>query len=398
MADAPGGAGGPDRPPIRSIALVTSSAPSLANFRLPLVVALAGAGLRVWALAPDFDAETRRLLVEAGAEPVEIRLDRTGMHPLRDLADARRLTATLRRLRPDAVFSYFIKPIIYGSVAARRAGVPHRFALMAGMGYVFTHGEKPSLRRRLLRAMVTRLYRRAFRACERVFFHNRDDLDEMVAMKLLPREKAVVLAGTGVDLDRFCPPPPVEQPLRFLLAARLLREKGIEDYVAAARMLKARRPELEFHLAGGPDPSPGGLTEEWVEARVREGVILWHGHVDDIRPQIAASSVYVLPSHREGKPRSTQEAMAMARPIVTTDAPGCRDTVEEGVNGFMVPVGDSAALAKAMERFAEEPGLVATMGAESRRMAEELFDISKINGTILQEIGVRPAPAEAPSC
>ena len=246
MAETPGGAAAADRTPIRSIALITSNAPSLANFRLPLIEALIGAGLKVWALAPDFDAETRRLLEGAGAEPVEIRLDRTGMHPVRDMADAARLARTLRRLRPDAVFSYFIKPIIYGSLAARLAGVPRRFALMAGMGYVFTLSERPSRKRRLLRAMVMRLYRRAFRGCERVFFHNGDDLDEMVAMNLLPRDKTMLLAGSGVDLDRFQPAPPVEHPLRFLLVARLLREKGITEYVAAGRALKARRPALRI--------------------------------------------------------------------------------------------------------------------------------------------------------
>jgi glycosyltransferase involved in cell wall biosynthesis len=394
MAELPVGVAAPDRAPIRSIVLVTSSAPSLANFRLPLIEALVGAELKVWALAPDFDAETWARIEGAGAEPVQISLDRTGMHPVRDMMDAARLTRTLRRLKPDAVFSYFIKPIIYGSVAARKAGVPRRFALMAGMGYVFTLGPRPSRRRRLLRAMVIRLYRRAFRACERVFFHNRDDLDEMVALGLLPREKAVLLTGTGVDLDHFRPAPPVEQPLRFLLVARLLREKGIEEYVAAGRALKARRPGLEFHLAGGVDPSPGGLTQDWVETCVRDGVIAWHGHVNDIRPHIAGSSVYVLPSYREGKPRSTQEAMAMARPVITTDAPGCRDTVEEGVNGFLVPARDSLALAAAMERFAAHPHLIRTMGAASRRLAEERFDVRKINRTILDTLGVE-APGTA---
>jgi glycosyltransferase involved in cell wall biosynthesis len=397
MADAPRAPGGADRSRIRSIALVTSSALSLTNFRLPLIAALSGAGLRVWALAPEFDAETRRLLTGAGAIPVEISLERTGMRPLRDLADAARLTRVLRRLRPDAVFSYFIKPIIYGSVAAKRAGVPRRFALMAGMGYVFTLGERPSRRRRLLRAIVERLYRRAFGACERVYFHNGDDLDEMVAMTLLPREKGVLLSGTGVDLEHFSPAPPVERPFRFLLAARLLREKGITEYVEAARTLRQHWPDVEFHLAGGLDPSPGGIDRAWLESCVRDGVIRWHGHVDDIRPHIAACSVYVLPSYREGKPRSTQEAMAMARPIVTTDAPGCRDTVREGVNGFMVPPRDSAALAAAMARFLEHPELIAPMGSESRRMAEEQFDVRRINATILASMGI-DVEAEAGPC
>lgn len=389
----PGGSPAPDSASIRSIALITSNAGSLANFRAPLIEALVRAGVKVWALAPDFDAETRRRVEAAGATAVPIRLDRTGMRPLRDVADAVRLTATLKRLRPDAVFSYFIKPVIYGSLAARRARVPHRFALMAGMGYVFTPSETGlSRRRRLLRSLVSVLYRRGFAACERVFFHNADDRAEMVGAGLLPMDKAVLLSGTGIDLDRFQPAAPVLQPLRFLLIARLLREKGIEEFVEAARRLRPHHPEMEFHLVGGLDPNPGGLPRERVQAWADEGLIHWHGHLHDVRPQLARSSVYVLPSYREGKPRSTQEAMAMARPVVTTDAPGCRDTVDEGVNGFKVPVRDAAALAEAMARFARDSSLIAAMGAQSRRLAEERFDVRKTNEIILATMGLGPPP------
>lgn len=374
---------------IRSIAIITSSAASFVNFRVPLAKALVRAGLTVHGLAPDFSDEQRMILRDAGVRALDIPMDRAGMRPLRDFVDFLRLRAVLKRLKPDAVLGYFIKPIIYGTLAARAAGVKHRFALVAGLGYVFTPGTgKPGMGRRALRSSVSRLYKVALAGCARVFFHNGDDLDQMAREGLVDPAKALVVGGTGVDLSRFEVVPPPVQPIRFLMIARLLREKGVREYAEAASILRTRHPETEFHLAGDLDVNPGSLAREEVEAWVREGRIIWHGHVDDVRPVIAAASVFVLPSYREGKPRSTQEAMAMGRAVVTTDAPGCRDTVEEGVNGFKVPVGDPAALGGAMERFISDPGLAASMGKESRRLAEEWFDVHKINALILRTIGV----------
>lgn len=384
--------------PIRSIALITSSAQSLSNFRGPLIGALVAAGVKVWALAPDFDAVGRGRMASLGAEPVDISLDRAGMRPARDLIDLVRLRRTLRRLRPDASFCYFIKPVIYGSLAARLAGVPRRFALMAGMGYVFTlaTGEGAAgPRRGLLRGLVSRLYRAGLGACERVFFNNGDDLAQLAASGLIDPTKGIVLGGTGVDLALYPAAPPVAGPPRFLMIARLLREKGVAEYAAAARIVRRACPGAQFHLAGDIDANPGALSRDEVLAWQAEGLLHWHGHVADVRPLIAASSVYVLPSYREGKPRSTQEAMAMARPVVTTDAVGCRDTVVEGVNGYLVPVRDAEALAAAMLRFVEDPRRIAAMGAASRHMAEQWFDVRRINARILAAMGIDPGPPKA---
>lgn len=374
-----------------SIAIVTSIAYSLPNFRGALIAALIERGLRVYALAPDYDDKTRAAVLKLGAEPVDFPLERTGMRPLRDLRDMFRLAALFRRLRPDVVFCYFIKPVIYGSLAARRARVPRRYAMIAGLGYVYTAGVgKMGWRRRLLRGMVSRLYRFALARCSKVFFQNQDDLGQFAAAGLIEPDKAILLKGSGVDLAHFAPAQPVPSPVVFLLMARLLREKGIGEYVEAARLVRASPAgaAARFVLLGGRDPNPGGFTQAEVDAWTAEGVIEWHDHVDDVRPWIAASSVYVLPSYREGKPRSTQEAMAMARPVITTDVPGCRDTVEEGVNGFLVPPRDAAALAAAMQRFIADPALVVTMGRESRRLAAAHFDVHVINGTILRAMDV----------
>lgn len=374
---------------IRSIAVIANGAFSIANFRGPLIRAMIGRGVRVYALAPDYDPTTREAVLRLGAEPVDISLERTGMRPLRDLLDAARLVHVLRRLKPDATFAYFIKPVIYGSLAARLAGVRCRYALVAGVGYVFiSEGRRETLKHSALRWLVLRLYRLGFAACRTVFFQNEEDISHFVGAGALPHEKAVRLNGTGVDLSYFAPAPSVVRPIRFLLIARLLREKGICEFVEAARIVRGHCGDCEFILLGGFDPSPGGFASEQIEEWKKEGIVQFMGHIDDVRPWIARSSIYVLPSYREGAPRSTQEAMAMARPVITTDAVGCRETVIEGVNGFMVPIRDAAALASAMMNFVNNPSLIGKMGAESRRLAERKFDIDHINETMLAVIGI----------
>lgn len=375
--------------PVRSVAIITSIAFSMANFRGPLIRRLIDKGITVYALAPDYDAQTRAAVRALGAEPVDISLERTGLRPARDAADLVRLAAVLRRLRPDLVFGYFIKPVIYGTLAARLAGIPRRYALVAGLGYVFTpDGSRDNAKRRMLRSLASALYRAAFRLCDRVFLQNGDDLEVLCGRGVLPREKAVLISGSGVDLARFQPGRPTVSPVTFVLVARLLREKGIVEYAEAARRIRASGSDARFLLLGDTDSNPGGLRREEVERWVAEGALEWLGQVPDVRTWLAQSSVFVLPSYREGKPRSTQEAMAMALPVITTDAPGCRDTVEEGVNGFKVPVRDVPALEAAMRRFIDDPALIARMGSASRSLAERLFDVHRINDAMLDAMGL----------
>lgn len=377
------------------LALISSQAFSIGNFRGPLVRDLAQAGVEVFALAPDYDDRQRDIVRALGAQPVDISLDRTGMNPLRDGLDMLRLAAVLRRLRVDTSFAYFIKPVIYGTLAAWLAGVPRRFALIPGLGYVFTHsGEYLPWRRRLLQAGVSRLYRTALARADRVVFQNPDDVEAFVTASWVAADRAICIRGTGVNLTEWSPTPPVLEPVTFVLAARLLREKGIAEFAEAARRVKARHPEARVVLLGDLDPNPGGFSRADVEAWVAQGVLEWPGHVD-VQPWLARASVYVLPSYREGVPRSTQEAMAMGRPVITTDAPGCRETVIDGGNGFLVPVRDVDALAERMLRFIENPALIETMGRRSRQLAEERFDVRRINARLLEVLGVAPAPASA---
>lgn len=372
------------RPQIRSLAVIANGAFSIVNFRGPLIKAIVASGVRVYALAPDYDDDLRRAVMALGAMPVDYRLERTGMRPLRDLADAVGLWRLLRKLKPDATFGYFIKPVIYGSLSAWAAGVPRRYALVAGLGYVFIDdGRRITWGRRLFQWLVMQLYRLGFAACDRVFFQNEDDIDHFAEWGAISRKKALRLAGTGVDLTYFLPAPPVIRPIRFLLVARLLREKGLLEFVAAARELKTKYPAAEFVVAGGLDPNPGGITAPDVERWRSEGVVDFLGHIDDVRAEIVACSVFVLPSYREGMPRCNQEAMAIARPVVTTDVAGCRETVIDGETGFIVPLRDFRALARAMERFILDPDLIGKMGAAGRVLAERRFDVRAINAVML---------------
>ncbi|MDA3902775.1 MAG: glycosyltransferase family 4 protein [Desulfuromusa sp.] len=373
---------------LKTITIISIQAFSLVNFRGPLIQALVAAGARVYALAPDYDDETRQQVMALGAKPVDYNFARTGMNPLMDGFYTFKLALVLRRLRSEVTFGYFIKPVIFGTLAAWLARVPHRVAMIEGLGYVFTdNGKVWSRKRQLLRASVSWLYRLALSRAHRVIFLNKDDIAEFVNSGLVDATRATCLGGIGIDLNEWQATPPCTQPITFLLAARLLREKGIVQYAEAARLVKAKYPAVRFVLLGGLDPNPGGLQREEVEAWVVEGLLEWPGHVP-VQPWLSKTSVYVLPSYREGVPRSTQEAMSMGRAVITTDAPGCRETVDDCINGFLVPVRDANSLAVAMRRFIENPALIESMGQASRRLAEERFDVHKINVRLFEVLGV----------
>jgi glycosyltransferase involved in cell wall biosynthesis len=373
---------------MRTLVIISHQAFSLVNFRGPLIADLVSENIRVYALAPDYDDELRKQMLVLGALPIDFCLARAGMNPWRDFVDMFKLVVLLRSLHPDVTLGYTIKPVIYGTLAAWLARVPRRVAMIEGLGYVFTcSGATMSWKRKLLLGTVSLLYRVALSRAHRVVFLNRDDNAEFVNGGLVDLSKVVHLGGIGVDLDEWLPAPAVTTPVTFLLVARLLREKGIVEYAEAARLVKALHPGTRFLLLGGLDPNPGGLSQAEVQSWVNEGLLEWPGHVE-VKPWLVLTSVFVLPSYREGLPRSTQEAMSMGRPVITTDVPGCRETVIDGVNGYLVPVREAAALAEAMTRFVVNPTLIESMGCESRRMAEDQFDVHKINARMLKILDV----------
>lgn len=362
-----------------------SLALSLINFRGPLIAELVARGHRVFALAPDIDEGVAGQLRALGAEPVSIRLGRTSLNPFGAMATLRDLTRALRAIGPDIVFAYTIKPIILGAAAARAARVPRFVCLVTGLGYAFTGGREP---KRLLSRMIgKRMYKRAFRQSVLAVFQNPDDLGEFRRLGLLPPSlRTLLVAGSGVDVDHFAPAP-LPAGASFLMIARLLKDKGMREFAKAAERLKAERPDVRIGLVGFLDTSPDGIGQAELDRLVAAGID-YRGLQLDVRPAIAEHSVYVLPSYREGTPRSVLEAMAMGRPVITTDAPGCRETVVDGVNGLLVPVKDWEALYRAMRRFVDDPAPIAPMGAQSRRLAEEKFDVRKVNAALLDAAGL----------
>jgi glycosyltransferase involved in cell wall biosynthesis len=314
-------------------------------------------------------------------------MQRTGTNPLSDLVSMVWLVRLLRRRRPGIVLNYGIKPVIYGGMAARLARVPRIFGMITGLGHAYT---TQSVKTRLMRGLVTRLYRIGVSLSERVFFQNPDDEAEFLQRRILKDPtKAVRINGSGVNLDTFPEKPLPEGTPVFLFIGRLLTEKGIAEFVEAATWLKKRHSEARFVAVGPFDPNlPHSVASSDLETWRGLGTVEFIGGVKDVRPWLAQCTVFVLPSYREGTPRSVLEAMSVGRPIVTSDAPGCRETVVDGQNGFLVPPRQAAPLAEAMERFLEDPGLVAKMAAESRRIAEEKYDVRKVNRVILETMGL----------
>ena len=353
------------------------------NFRGDLVRDLAARGYEVIVTGPDRTDVNR--ITRLGARFVEIPMNKTGTSVFGDLNYCARLYALMKRERPDVTLGYTVKPVIYGAVAAHFAGVGNINGLVTGGGYTFT---ATTVKARVLGRIVRLLYRVGFRYTHHVMFQNRDDMEEFCARKLVRREQCDVVNGSGVNMKRFSPvslPPSVT----FLMISRLLKSKGVLEYLEAARMVKANHPSARFLLLGKYETQmQDAVSMDVVERCLRDGVMERFEETEDVRPYYEMCSVYVLPSYREGTPRTVLEAMAMGRPILTTDANGCRETVQDGVNGFLVPVGDAGALADKMEIFLKSPERIREMGRRSIERCREKFEVSGVNQKMMEIMGV----------
>jgi glycosyltransferase involved in cell wall biosynthesis len=372
------------------IIVLGSHAPSLVSFRGSLIEAMVALGHTVVGCAPGSHPKVALALGERGASYQPVALRRTGLNPLLDAWSVLALTRLLRRLRPDLLLAYTSKPVIYGAIAARAARVPAVFALISGLGYAFV--EDRGLGRHMTRRLVSALYRASLRHADGVFFQNPDDLEDFRRLAIIrDGQRTIRVNGSGVDTEHYRFQPPSLEPPTFLLIARLLRDKGIYEFVDAARELRARHPQARFRLLGPTDPNPAAISIGDLERWRAEGVIEYLGEVEDVRPHLAAATAFVLPSaYREGLPRTLLEALSTGRAIITTDTPGCRETVLPGANGFLVPARDAGALARAMERFVVQPDLAVAFGRRSRAFAEERFDVRKVNAVMLEAMGLKP--------
>ena len=356
--------------PIRAdplkILLTVNASWNVLNFRLPVVEALRARGDALELLAPGDDSLPE--LARRGVAHRPLRMDSKGLNPLRDAALALQLQRRFQAASPDVILSWTIKNNIYGALAARRAGIPF-IPNVSGLGTAFLSGG-------VLQRLAEGLYRTAFRGLATVFFQNAEDRALFIARGLVSPGQARLLPGSGIDLARFAPAPLPEGPPVFLMIARLLRDKGVVEYVEAARQLRARHPELRFQLLGAEGSSNRSAIDAQTLAQwQREGVVEYLGATQDVRPHIAAAHCIVLPSYREGAPRTLIEGAAMGRPAIATDVPGCRSVVEDGVNGFLCRPRDAESLAAACARLgALAPGERAALGAAGRRKMEAEYD------------------------
>lgn len=365
---------------------------SLITFRGALLERLSALGLDVHVGTPDvpYDSIVRLRLESMGIIVHEIALNRAKTNPLADIGTIFSLIKLMLKIKPDYVLGYTIKPVIYGMMAAFITRVPHRFALITGLGYAFI--EDPQQKKIWLKALVRKLYKMGLKCAQTVFFQNADDQTLFKDLNIISKTKSsVVVNGSGIDVDAFVyTAPKISDSIVFLLIARLLKDKGVCEYAEAAGIIKRKYPQAVFQLAGWIDEeNPTAIQQAQLDEWINSGTIEFLGRLADVRPAVEQCTVYVLPSYREGTPRTVLEAMAIGRAVITTDAPGCRETVIDGVNGYLVALKSVDELVIAMEQCILNPEKLIQMGLASRSIAEAKYDVRSVNKVMIKAMGIK---------
>lgn len=364
------------------ILIVSAKNKTVFNFRGDLIKDMITHGNEVYVTGPnkDFIDDVMALGVKKFIEVPSVK-DNTSVK--NDLNYLKLLKVAVKEVQPDIVFSYNIKPVIYGSMAAKSRKIPHIYAMVTGLGRVYASG---GLKTKVIRMITKLLYTNAFKACDKVIFQNGDDVDELVNNGYLSREKTVIVNGSGVNMERFRKTEMPEKPV-FLMVSRIIKEKGVLEYCEAARELKKSHPEARCILLGGFDVSIGALMPEDIQNYIDDGSIELPGEVKDPVSFYEGASVFVLPSYyREGLPRTILEALACGRPVITTDWTGCREAVDDGVNGYLVPIKDSKALAEKMVLLCDR-GAAKIMGDAAYQICRRKYEVGIINKQMRDIIG-----------
>lgn len=371
----------------KKIVIIGTVASSILSFRANLIQALLKKQYNVYAFVSEYTQDELDGIAALGAIPITYELNRGGMNPLADAKATYALSKKIKEIVPDLVLSYFSKPVIFGTLAAKIAKVPQAVGMLEGLGYAFT--EQPeglSKKAKLIKSIQVFLYKIALPKLDNIIFLNPDDLKDLLEIYHIKVKQVNILGGIGLDLDEYTYQP-IETtglPISFLFIGRMLKEKGIHDFIAAAKIVKQSYPDVQFTVLGTIDSSnPGALQQSELDRLVFSNIINYPGQVDNVQKWIAASHIFVLPSYREGVPRSTQEAMAIGRAVITTDVPGCRETVIDGINGFLVEKWNPQALAEKMIYFIENPEQIKIMGDASYKIAQEKFDADKVNKRLI---------------
>lgn len=361
------------------------------GFRISLIKELISKGHEVYAFAHDYSNDEKQYLKSIGVEPIDYKLLRTSLNIFSDLKMMFQLRNQLKSIQPDIVLSYFVKPVIFGTLAARLAKVPNSITLLEGLGHVHTpHKNGYGLKKRALQIFLGLLFTLSFKFASKLIFLNEDDPKSLSNSTRFSSAKVEILGGIGLELSDYpYSKPDLSKPIRFIFVGRLLAEKGINELLKATKLVKEKYDNVELVILGGLDKAnPASLTQNDIDSFSKQELVIYPGQVTNVSQWLKDSHIFVLPSYREGLPRSTQEAMAIGRPILTTDVPGCRETVIDGKNGFLVPAFSVEKLAEKMIWFIENPEQISPMGRASRNIAEEKFSAHEVNAKMLEIMGL----------
>lgn len=354
----------------------------LLNFRADLIQDFKKKGHEVTASSSPLDPNSIFHVDQLSIEYEPIYLKRHGLSLFGDIRTFINLLNLLQRQKPDLVLAHGIKLVIWGGISSRIKKIPF-FALITGLGFAF---QGKSLKRKLLTKFVSFLYRIALKNSKAVIFQNIDNRNLFIEKGIVPKFKTHIVNGSGVDINKFSLTKQPNTNVSFLLVARLLGEKGLREYASAAKIVKNQFPNVEFDIVGAEDASLDAIPIDEVKSWSK--FVNYMGPTSDVRPYIEKCHVYVLPSYHEGLPRSTLEAMSMGRPIITTNASGCKETVDDGKNGFIVPVGSSSELASKMIWFIKNKDKIQIMGERSRMIVENRFDVRSVNKEMMKILGI----------
>ncbi|MFZ3588953.1 glycosyltransferase family 4 protein [Bacillus sp. DJP31] len=364
------------------IAVLSSHTSSLFWFRLDMMKEFIENGHTVIALGSEPVSDWKSKFEVYNIQYRQLDVDRNGMNPLKDLRTIMSLHEFMKKERPDKVFAYQAKTVVYGSIAAKINGITEFYPLIAGLGSIF---RGTGLKNKIVKTIMKMEYRFACQFSKKVFFQNHDDKNEFTQNGLIKDDKTVIINGSGVNLDKFKPTPFPQEP-SFLFIGRLIKDKGIMEYLEACKEVKKSHPKVRCLLVGPYDSNPSALKPEELKPYIKSGIIEYFGEQNDVRPFITQCTTYVLPSYHEGTPKTVLEAMAMGRSIITSNAPGCRETVTDGLNGFLVKVKDINGLVDRMEYMISNPEVIQTMGDESAKIASRKYDVKIINKTIMKSM------------
>ena len=368
----------------KKIILLSGSGDTVAWFRLDFLNEFLLRSYKVYVLAPDIREDLKPELINMGIEFIEIKLERKGFNVLNLISSVFELVRLFKEIQPNIIFSYTHKAILSGSLAAKISGFSNTFSMVTGTGHVFDSQTKKEKVTKFIGSLALRI---ALRFNKLVFFQNPDDQALFVKNNIVLSQKTKLVNGSGVNLDKFSVSPLPSEPV-FLCMARLIKSKGLEEFARAAKRVKKLYPEARFILYGYPDDHPDSIDEnEIISNWLNDFGVEYFGYAENPIDAIKKCSVFVLLSYKEGTPRVVLEAMAMGRPIITTDAPGCRETVKNGVNGFLVPRFDDLEAANAMTKLLSAE-LRKEMGKESRKFCESKFNVFDVNNTLLSDMGV----------